>query len=593
MNTPTLDLSADTSLHTPTSGWLQYLYGPLIPLAFAAVIYFVGIGELPLIEPDEGRNAEVAREMLDVGDWTTPHFNDLTYLDKPPVYFWLVAASFKLLGISAVAARLPSALLGMATVLLAWFWGRHLGGGGVKAALILASTPFMIIFSRMVIFEMTLNFLVSLSLLSFWFLERSEFRRVSLSLLFFAAMGLATITKGPVGFLLPLLTVIAYLGFSRRLGDLKRIHWAAGLATFVAVTLPWFLAVSWDNPNFPRYAFLDESLLRFATGSARRSGPIYYYVPVFLFGLLPWSLFLLAGYGGRWRYWQQLKDPENRASLFLFCWAAVVIVFFSISRSKLPGYLLPAFTPFSLLAAKLWDGWPGPEAGYSPPSWIRRGFWALSILGILIALTSWILGLTGQQEALINKLGPQLTASLGPTLLFLGVILVGISILGRHVAWRTYGAKLTLGLLVVTVPLLFLRAAQPLKQYAETHSSQALAAKILAGSEAQSPVYAYYCFRTGLGFYLRRPIQVITTDGSELTSNYIASRLQDFLRQPGTTVFDVGDVVRRAEFTHEPILILCRNESVSQMHLTFPSSEPFIQDWRYSVWRIPPARPSK
>ncbi len=527
--------------------------------------------------------------MLEAGDWTTPRFNHLTYLDKPPVYFWLVAASFKLLGTSAEAARLPSALLGMATVLLAWFWGRHLGGGGVKAALILASTPFMIVFSRMVIFEMTLHFLISLSLLGFWFLERSEFRRVSLSLLFFATMGLATITKGPVGFLLPLLTVIAYLGFSRRLGDLKRIHWAAGLAAFFAVTLPWFLAVSWDNPDFPRYAFLDESLLRFATGSARRSGPIYYYVPVFLFGLLPWSLFLLGGYGGRWRDWRRLKDPENRAFLFLFCWAAVVFVLFSLSRSKLPGYLLPAFIPLSVLAAKLWDGWPGPEAGYAPPSWIRRGFWALGILGALIATTPWILRLTGQPEVLAKKTGPQLVALLGPTLLFWGVILVGISILGRHVAWRTYGAQLTLGLLVVTVPLLLVRAARPLKRYAETHSSRALAAKILAGPEAESPVYAYYCFRTGLGFYLRRPIQVITTGGSELTSNYIASRLQDFLRQPGTTVFDARDAVRRAKSAREPILILCRNESVSQMHRTFPGSEPFIQDWRYSVWRIPPA----
>ena len=147
----------------------------------------------------------------------------------------------------------------------------------------------------------TLHFLVSLSLISFWFLERSEFRSLRHTLLFFGAMGLAAITKGPVGFLLPWLTVLAYLGFSGRLRELKRLRWAAGLSMFMAAALPWFLAVSWENPDFPRYAFWNESLMRFTTGSARRSGPLYYYLPVFIFGFLPWSLFLVAGYAGRLR----------------------------------------------------------------------------------------------------------------------------------------------------------------------------------------------------------------------------------------------------------------------------------------------------
>ena len=146
--------------------------GFLLTLAVAAILFFAGLGHFPLFEPDEGRNAEVAREIIELEDWITPHYNGLTYLDKPMLFFWMVATSFKTLGASAMAARLPSALMALATVILAWLWARRIKVGRVEAALILSSTPYMIAFSRIVIFDMTLTFLVSLSLFGFWWFER-------------------------------------------------------------------------------------------------------------------------------------------------------------------------------------------------------------------------------------------------------------------------------------------------------------------------------------------------------------------------------------------------------------------------------------
>lgn len=363
---------------------------------------------------------------------------------------------------------------------------------------------------------------------------------------------------------------------------------------FMAATLPWFLAVSWENPDFPRYAFWNESLMRFTTGSARRGGPLYYYLPVFLFGFLPWSLFLVAGYAGRLRAWRKLRDPENRNALFLLCWTAVVFVFFSISRSKLPGYLLPAFTPLSLLTARLWSEWPARDhSSESPapesPNWTRRGFWALGILGLLMAAVPWIHRLTQQQNALVEKVGPLAAGKLGATLISWGLILAALSVLGRHMSHRPQGRQLTLLLLLLAFPLMLVRGWPTLQTYAASNSSKALAEKIETSPDAGSAVYGYYCFRTGLGFYLGRPVHVITTGGSELTSNYIVSRLEEFLEKPGTTLHRLEQVARLAETNSKPLLILSRHENISSMLQALPRAEPLWQVWKYSVWRVPPA----
>src|SRR5437870_4145336 len=264
----------------------------LLLLAAAACLFFARLGSLALVEPDEGRNAEVAREMLASGDWLAPHFDTLPYLDKPALFFWLVAASFRVWGLSEWAARFPSALAAMATVFLIWLLARRMFGGRValRAGLVWATSPLVIAFARLVIFDMTLTFLVTAALTCFWFRETSDFPRRWLDAGLFGAMGLATFEKGPVGFILPLLSIAAYAAARGRFRDLKRLRWGLGLVIFAATGLPWFVFTSIRHPEFLRYAVW-ETWLRFATTRARRAGGPFYYIPVFLGGFLPWSFF--------------------------------------------------------------------------------------------------------------------------------------------------------------------------------------------------------------------------------------------------------------------------------------------------------------
>src|SRR5208283_3501949 len=164
-------------------------------------------------------------------DWITPHYDGLPYLDKPAVFFWLVASSFKVTGLHEWSVRAPSALIGLCLLLLSWLLACRMFGDSTarRAGVIIATTPLVIVFSRLVIFDVTLAFFITLAMVCFWFAEASEFRRPGLDLLMFLAMGLATITKGPVGSLLPLLSITAFQALRGKLRELKRLRWGLGL----------------------------------------------------------------------------------------------------------------------------------------------------------------------------------------------------------------------------------------------------------------------------------------------------------------------------------------------------------------------------
>jgi 4-amino-4-deoxy-L-arabinose transferase-like glycosyltransferase len=577
----------------------------LLVVAVAGILFFAGLGRLPLLEPDEGRNAEVAREMLTSGDLITPHFNTLAYLDKPAVYFWLVAGSFRVWGVTEWAARFPSALMALATLLLTWFLARRMFGGaaGVRAAVVLATTPLVLAYSRLVIFDMTLTFLLTVAMASFWLAAESNFRRPWLDVILFAAMGLATITKGPVGFLLPLLSILAYEAARGQLRELKGLRWGLGLVVFLAVALPWFIAVSVRNPDFPRYALWDESLKRFATGSARRGGSFIYYVPVFLLGAFPWSFFLVFAGCNRLKRWRELRQEAHKPVVFLLAWAVVVFLFFSISRSKLPGYFLPAAVPLSLLMAKGWEEIDSEQA-QRRPDWLTAGFAALMGLGLLTAAAPQVFRFATVQVGLTEKIHPKVVALIGPSLFYSGLILLALGFFGRHLAARRTGKTLavaSLALLGLTVPLLLARWIEPLRIYADTSSGRQLARTILESEEKDLPLYGYYCFRTSLPFYLRRAVGLVTADAGELTSNYVSARFPGLRRQalraaprspaePAPLLMDSTDLRVRARYSPQAVLMLVRNRDVQKLAQTVPQMEPLWDEWEYSVWKIPAAR---
>lgn len=571
-------------------------------LFVAAVLFFAGLGRLPLIEPDEGRNAEVGREMLASGDWITPHFNGFTYLDKPAVFFWMVAASMKTFGVSEAAARLPSALMGVATMLLVWFLARRMFGDavGLRAGLIFAACPLALLLAREVIFDMTLTFLVTLAMVAFWLAEESRFLVPWFDALMFVAMGKAVITKGFVGILIPLVAILIYEAARGRWRECLRLRWGWGLLVFLAVALPWFIAVSLRNPDFPRYALWNESLKRFASGAAHRGGGILYYIPVFLGGFFPWSLFLLLAGWNRLRRWRELKQEAGRPVLFLLCWAAWVFVFFTLSHSKLPTYFLPAVVPLSILMGRVWQE-VGKEGQARPPDWLTAGFALLLGLGVVVASTSHSWLYATLQVRVAKRLHPNVFDLVQPSLLYTGLILAALGFLGRRLATQTRGRVLaiaTFALAAAIVPILVLRWYAPLEMLAESNSSRRLAATILASPERDSPIFGYYYYRTSLPFYLRRPVGLLSIKWGEMTSNYQVAYQAEARRaaggNPGKGVLVTLPEFRAlAESNVQPILVMTPNPLVEDLWGNVGRIDPLWNESDFSVWEIPPANAAR
>jgi 4-amino-4-deoxy-L-arabinose transferase-like glycosyltransferase len=313
--------------------------GVLILMVAGLVIFFYRLGVPGLMDPDEGRYAEIAREFFVLRDWGIPHLNLLPYLEKPPLVYWLTALSFKVCGFTELAARLPSAVSALAGVFLAYGLGRALWGPGpgVLGALVLASTAGYVALGRILTLDMTFALCLNLGIgLGYLALSRGQNRLWPWAYL---ALALAVLTKGPVALVLAGLIWVIWVMVNRR--SVRPLIQIRSWVLLAVVTLPWFVYVQWRYPDFFRFFILEQHLGRFLT-PAIHPEPMWYYVPVLLGLLLPWTWLLpwtLAA-AGRWR------DPDYR---FLVIWAAVIVVFFSLSRGKLAPYILPALLPLALL----------------------------------------------------------------------------------------------------------------------------------------------------------------------------------------------------------------------------------------------------
>lgn len=338
-------------------GWRTDLCALALAFGFSFTVF---LGTFPLMDPDEGRYAEIPREMLESRDFVTPHLCGAKFLYKPPLIYWMNAASMALLGESEFAARLPSALCGLCTVLLVYWTGRRLLGRrvGILSALVLGTSAGYFVCTRLCIVDMPLTLFMSAAL-SYWIVAAGERgpRRGLLLRLSWASLGLAVLAKGPVGLLLPAATAAAYALLARKRRLLGDMRWGTGIPLFLLIAAPWFVLVSWRNPEFVRFFFVKEHLARFFTAVHRREEPFGFFVPIILLMLFPWSLFLPAVARQLWR---ERGSGGERIPLFLCLWAAIIFVFFSLSRSALVTYIIPVLPPLSLLMgaafSRLFDG---------------------------------------------------------------------------------------------------------------------------------------------------------------------------------------------------------------------------------------------
>jgi len=334
-------------LRNGSGGWLRDL---LILAVVLCIPFFQYLGGLPLIDPDEGRYAEIPREMLERGDLITPTLNYVKYFEKPPLLYWINAASLKIFGQNEFAARFPSALCGLLTVLATYVIARQLYGrrAALISALILGTSAGFVIQSRIILTDMLLTFCLTAALGSFIVAAGREGRR-SRALpwyLFYLFCALATLAKGLIGMVFPAGIVFFYLLLSRRWNLLREMRLIPGLLLFLAVASPWFVAVSLRNPEFAHFFFIREHFQRFSSTVHGRYQPFWFFVPVLLGTMLPWSFFIP---GALVRAWRDRRHDEGQAGMYLLIWTAVIFLFFSKSSSKLVPYILPIFPSLAML----------------------------------------------------------------------------------------------------------------------------------------------------------------------------------------------------------------------------------------------------
>jgi 4-amino-4-deoxy-L-arabinose transferase-like glycosyltransferase len=354
-------------------------------LLVVAAVTAVGLGQASLWEIDEGVYAGIARYMGETGDYLVPHWNFAPRFDKPPLVLWGMAGAMRLLGPTELAARLPSLLFGLASVALLYLWMRQVKGAtaATLASLGLSSCFLFFFICRMAIIDTALTFLMTLALYAFWQARRRSDRRWYW--LLGLALGLGTLTKGPVVLGLCGITILGFLGPRRLVRELMTRHALLGGVLTIAVALPWHLAV------YRRYGsvFLSDylgyhMLTRFTTGIEEHGMPWYYYLLVLAIGALPWSVFLPAAL--RSAVADRHRGEQGELLRLALWWAGSVIGFFSLSATKLPGYILPAFPAVGLVLGHQWDVWLEGRAGGSGrlPAW--RGVCALPVIGLLLGV---------------------------------------------------------------------------------------------------------------------------------------------------------------------------------------------------------------
>jgi 4-amino-4-deoxy-L-arabinose transferase-like glycosyltransferase len=324
----------------------------ILIIATLYVCYFSHLGAIGFVGPDEPRYAWIARDMAETGDWVTPRLYGKPWFEKPPLYYWGAAACFKLFGVSETAARLPSAISALlATLALAWLALRLNGAETARWLLLLLPTSVgMIGFSHAAATDMPFSGMLTIAMVCaavILGLTRNENtpilpRTPWLALVLFGFfLGLAVLAKGPAAIILCGGAFFFWAIFTKRWRDAFRLFHPVAVAAFCLTALPWYILCARRNPDFFRIFIIEHNFKRFLTPEFQHIQPFWFYVPVLLVAFLPWTVLLSGAVIRAVKAHSPIRNiPET--SWFFICWAGFCIAFFTISRSKLPGYVLPA-----------------------------------------------------------------------------------------------------------------------------------------------------------------------------------------------------------------------------------------------------------
>jgi 4-amino-4-deoxy-L-arabinose transferase-like glycosyltransferase len=340
----------------------------LLAITVCLILYFYQLGQRPLWEYDEAMHAQVAREMLQRADWCTPVFNGENFYDKPVLHFWLVIGSYLALGVNEFAARLPSAMLGVLGVLLVYAWARTLYGSfaALLSALVLATSIEYVVLSQNIVHDLALSLFISIALFLFHRASRENgFTKITFTC-FYAALGSAVLTKGPIGLLLPGLIIFLYLLKTGKWGLILNRYIVLGALIFLIIALPWYIIMALRHADYLQTFLIQGNIARFFSRKSGHREPFYFYIQMLAAGFFPWSVFIPSAL---YLHFQNFRNRQDNDSFFLLLAAVAPLVFFSLSRSKLPTYILPIFPALAILTGRFWEAGLKSEA---VTSWARH-----------------------------------------------------------------------------------------------------------------------------------------------------------------------------------------------------------------------------
>jgi 4-amino-4-deoxy-L-arabinose transferase-like glycosyltransferase len=559
----------------------------LAAFLFAGLCLFARLGGWALINPDEGRNASIALEMKTSGAWLVPTYDGLPYLDKPAFYFRAVALSFSLFGESEAAARLPSAIFGFALLVVVYlFCCREFDWRtGALAVVVLGGTPMYVSFSRIVIFDMGLTLAVCAAIFAGFLAETSSGREQRI---WYATSAIgaafATLIKGPVGFVLPLLVLLVFGIVERRRGALRRFCSPLNLTIFFGIVLAWFVGVTLRRHDFPYYGIVLESVQRFTTQRFHRHAPFYYYALVIAVFFFPWSMLLPEAVVSAWRARDRILPVERMLAVT----AVVVVIFFSLSKSKLPEYVLPGVVALGILIARLFSlAWERPAGAAA--RLVRRGVLVTSCVSAAITV---LLGLDVYRGPYLIKglnvhgIEGQLLQGLFAATCWAFAILTIVGL----VAYSLRNAKFVFAILAVFMSLWLTLAWGSIQTYAETLSSRTLAEHV-ATAAGPSDVVLLQCFSTGLPYYLGRAVYLVSIDGHETTSNYVAFTLEGNRSWP-RNVLPPSELPGWLAQESRPAYLIARDDRKTQLESLASGAGVEVQEIIPGWWGalLPPAR---
>ncbi len=473
-------------------------------LVALAVIWFGPLDYRKLAKPDEARYAEISREMVATGDWLTPRLNDLKYFEKPPLQYWATAVAYKVFGLSEGPARLWTALTGFLGILLTYFAGRQLFGRqqGFFAAAVLASSLWYGVLGHINTLDMGLTFFLTLGVFSLLLAQRegaTAKQQRNWMLIAWAGMALAAMSKGLIGIVLPGAALVLYTLIHRDARLWTRLHMGKGLLLFLLITAPWFIAVSRANPEFAQFFFIHEHFDRFAKNEHDREGPLYYFVPILIAGILPWVAALFPALLRSWKTTPGYGDYRFHPNRFLLIWCVFIFVFFSISKSKLPAYLLPIFPALALFIGQ-----------YLDTAATKKLIWQLlpvcvAALALTVAIPFILPYLSSSKESAANaamnlQYGYWLMAAFG--LMFI-VSAHGLRLLARDNKVGGIAAVSLAALLAWQLAWVGYETQSP------HQSSFDIANKMRPHLAADTPIYNIGMYDQALPFYLQRTLTLV------------------------------------------------------------------------------------